>query len=107
MEFRTVASLDEIPVNKSKVVDFEGQALLVCNADGEIVVIRNQCPHQEQTLDRGRIRHGYIFCPVHGMRFKLSDGEAVGNLTRIPLTLYESRVEGDEVQVRALLARGG
>ena len=104
MEFRTIATLDEVPINKSKAVEIDGHLLLVCNTDGQIVVIRNQCPHQEQTLDRGRIRNGYIFCPVHGMRFKLDSGEAIGNLTRIPLTLFESRVVDEEIQVRPLLA---
>ena len=81
-------------------LQLEGLSLLVCQSDGEFVVVENRCSHQDQPLERGRIRNGYIFCPVHGMRYKLADGGAVGQLTRQPIKVFETRVVEGEVQVR-------
>jgi nitrite reductase/ring-hydroxylating ferredoxin subunit len=42
-----------------------------------------------------------VTCGCHGSVFDLETGEAVGPPADQPLTLYEVRVEGDEVQVAA------
>ena len=99
-DFQTIAHTGDIPLNKARAVGHLGLKLLVCNSGGEFVVVENRCSHQDQPLERGRIRNGYIICPVHGMRFRLASGEPVGQLTRIPLRLFESRVIDGEVQVR-------
>jgi 3-phenylpropionate/trans-cinnamate dioxygenase ferredoxin subunit len=99
-EFRTVALTADIPNNSSIALQLEGMDLLVCHSGGEFVVVENRCSHQDQPLEGGRIRNGYIFCPVHGMRYKLTDGGAVGQLTRKPINVFETRVLEGEVQVR-------
>ena len=99
-DFETIARTSDIPLNKSQAVEHEGLKLLVCNSSGDFVVVENRCSHQDEPLERGRIRNGYLFCPVHGMRFKLENGEAVGQLTRVPIRLFESRVQEGEIQVR-------
>ena len=100
-DFQTIANTADIPANKSLAVEHRGLKLLVCNSGGDYVVVENRCSHQDQPLERGRIRNGYIICPVHGMRFKLESGEPVGQLTRVPIRLFESRVVDGSVQVRA------
>lgn len=99
-DFETIANAAGIPANKSLAVEHRGLRLLVCHSDGNFVVVENRCSHQDQPLERGRIRNGYIICPVHGMRYKLQSGAPVGQLTRVPVRLFESRVVGGEVQVR-------
>ena len=99
-DFETIANTVDIPPNKSLAVEYNGQRLLVCNSGGEFVVVENRCSHQNQPLERGRIRNGYIICPVHGMRFKLESGAPVGQLTRVPIKLFESRVVDGAVQIR-------
>ena len=99
-EYRTIALVADVPTNASKLVVLDGRELLVCNSRDQIHVVENRCSHQDQRLDGGRVRNGYIFCPVHGMRFKLDNGEAIGQLTRVPLCVFDSRVVDGEVQVR-------
>ena len=99
-EFQTVAHIVDVPTNSSVALELDGVPLLVCNAGDEVVVVENRCSHQDQPLEGGRIRNGYIFCPIHGMRYKLSNGEAVGQLTRVPIKTFETRVVDGEVQVR-------
>jgi len=97
---QTIARVADIPMNGSKLVDVNGKEWLVCNSQGEIHVVENRCSHQNRPLAGGRVRNGCIFCPVHGMRFKLDTGEAIGQLTRIPLRVFASRIVDGEVQVR-------
>ncbi len=99
-DFQTVAAIVDVPVNGSVAVELDGVSLLVCNTGDDVVVVENRCSHQDQPLEGGRIRNGYIFCPIHGMRYKLADGEAVGQLTRVPINVFETRVENGDVQVR-------
>ena len=99
-EYRTIARVADVPTNGSMPVVVDGQELLVCNSRDEIHVVENRCSHQDQPLDGGRVRNGYILCPVHGMRFKLATGEAIGQLTRIPLCVFDSRIVDGEVQIR-------
>ena len=99
-EFQTVAHIVDVPANGSVALELDGLPLLVCNTGDDVVVVENRCSHQDQPLEGGRIRNGYIFCPIHGMRYKLSDGEAVGQLTRVPIKVFETRVVDGEVQVR-------
>ena len=99
-EFQAVAHVVDVPANGSIALELDGVSLLVCNTGDDVVVVENRCSHQDQPLEGGRIRNGYIFCPIHGMRYKLSDGEAVGQLTRVPIKVFETRVVDGEVQVR-------
>ncbi|MCY4342844.1 MAG: Rieske 2Fe-2S domain-containing protein [Gammaproteobacteria bacterium] len=99
-DYRTIAQVADVPTNGSKLVVLDGRELLVCNSRDAIHVVENRCSHQDQPLDGGRVRNGYILCPVHGMRFRLDSGEALGTLTRVPLCVFDSRVLDGEVQVR-------
>ncbi len=99
-DFQTVARADDVPPNSSIGVELGGWQLLVCNAGGEFYVVENRCSHQEKPLEGGRIRNGYIFCPVHGMRYKLDSGEGIGQLTRLPIKTFPTQVVDGEVQAK-------
>jgi len=105
-DFRTVATASDVPESTGLTVDLDGISLLICRSGNEIVIVENRCSHQNQPLSDGRIRNGYIFCPVHGMRFKLKTGEAIGQLTQVPIKVFETRVMGGDVQVRIAQPHG-
>ncbi|MBT5792046.1 MAG: Rieske 2Fe-2S domain-containing protein, partial [Gammaproteobacteria bacterium] len=46
---------------------------------------------QNSPLAGGRVRNGFISCPLHGVRFDLRTGEPRGALTRIPVETYAVR----------------
>ena len=98
-EFQRVAAADEIPENSAKTCVIDDKEVLVCNAAGEFHTLENRCSHQNQPLAGGRIRNVYILCPLHGMRVKLATGEAVGQLTRKPVKVFDTRLIDNEVQV--------
>ena len=84
--------------------EINGVSVLVCYTQGVFLAVENRCSHQNRLLADGRIRNGYIFCPLHGMRFRLSTGEAIGQLTDKPINVFETRVVDGIVQVRSAAA---
>ena len=99
-EFRIAAAFEDVPDNGSLAVELDGVDVLLCKAEGEIFAVQNRCSHQSQPLTHGRVRRGYVSCPLHGMRFRLTDGAPVGQMTNVPLAVYETRVEQGQIHVR-------
>ena len=92
----------EMPVlapEQREVVMVGGRCVLVCNVGGVHYAVENRCTHQETTLHEGRIRHGFIACPLHGVRFDLKTGEPKGDLTRIPLRTFSVTEEGGTLTI--------
>ncbi|MBT5209668.1 MAG: ferredoxin, partial [Halieaceae bacterium] len=54
-----------------------------------------------ESLAGGRIRRGHVSCPLHGVRFKLSTGEPVGQLTRVALKTFDVQIEAGMIGVKA------
>lgn len=98
-EFVRAASVSDIAENDSKAFAIAGKNILICNTKEGFFAVENQCTHQLQELEGGKIRGCFIFCPLHGQRFSLKDGTPIGQLTDKPLMTYPIRVEGDDILV--------
>ena len=100
-DFQPAFADAELSDNDSRAVTISGQKVLVCRAGGELYAVQNRCTHQEAELEGGRIRGCFISCPLHGVRFDLSDGTPMGQLTREALATYEVRVVDGMIEVAA------
>lgn len=99
--FVAVATLDEVPAGGRKVVEVNGIEIILCNSKDTVFAVRNLCSHAEEKLDCGRIRGGWIACPVHGARFDLETGQPLNPPATIAIDTYEVRIEGDSILVAA------
>lgn len=97
--FVAVAKVDEIPAGGKKVVDIDGTEVIVCNTKDQFFAVRNLCSHAHETLECGRVRNGWISCPVHGARFDLETGEPKNPPATLPIDTFELRVVGDSIEV--------
>jgi 3-phenylpropionate/trans-cinnamate dioxygenase ferredoxin subunit len=104
--YQRAAGVDEIALNQSKAFRFGDRDILLCNTKDGFFAVENQCSHQLQALEGGRIRGCYIFCPLHGQRFNLKDGAPIGQLTDKPIRTFETRIDGNAVFIRAPLDGG-
>ena len=95
----TTLEMPALATEQRKVVTVGGRCVLVCNVGGVHYAVENRCTHQETTLHEGRIRHGFIACPLHGVRFDLKTGEPKGDLTRIPLRTFSVTEEDDTLTI--------
>ena len=97
--FQPAFADSELPDNDSRAVTISGQKVLVCRAGGTLYAVENRCTHQEAELEGGRIRGCFISCPLHGVRFDLTDGKPMGQLTRQALPTYQVRVADGMIEV--------
>jgi len=98
-DFHPALADAELANNDSRAVTINGSKVLICRAAGELYAVENRCTHQEAELEGGRIRGCFISCPLHGVRFDLSDGTPMGQLTREALPTYEVRVVDGMIEV--------
>lgn len=97
--FVAAAMLDELPAGSKKLVQLNGVPVLLCNTADRIFAVRNVCSHAHEPLDCGRMRNGWIACPVHGARFDLETGEAMNPPAVLPIDTFEVRIVGDTIEV--------
>ena len=97
--FVAVASLADVPPGAKKLVEVGGIEVLLCNSLDRVFAIENRCSHAEEKLDCGRVRAGWIACPVHGARFDLASGEALNPPASQPIQTYPVRISGDVIEI--------
>lgn len=95
----TEHEFERLPDNSSRPIELEGANILLCNSGGKHYAIANRCTHQDTPLTDGRIRNGFISCPLHGVRFELATGEPRGELTRVALQTYQVSEKEDRIIV--------
>jgi 3-phenylpropionate/trans-cinnamate dioxygenase ferredoxin subunit len=97
--YTAVATLAEVPAGTKKVFEVGGVPVLLCHTADRVFAVRNECSHAHETLDCGRMRGGWISCPVHGARFDLETGEPLNPPATQPIETFEVRVVGETIEV--------
>jgi 3-phenylpropionate/trans-cinnamate dioxygenase ferredoxin subunit len=92
MPFVRLAEASQIAPEKSLAVEVEGKKLLIAHSKGAFHVVINKCSHAEEALTCGRIRGGWVACPIHGARFSLATGEALNPPAKEPIQTFPARV---------------
>jgi len=97
--FVAVAKVAELGAGEKKVVEANGIGVILVNTRDRIFALRNLCSHAYETLECGRVRAGWISCPVHGARFDLETGVPLNPPATMPIETYEVRVEGEDILI--------
>lgn len=97
--FVAAASVADVPAGTKKLVQLGDVPVLLCHTRDRIFAVRNVCSHAHEPLDCGRMKAGWIACPVHGARFDLETGEAMNPPATQPIDTFEVRVTGDTIEV--------
>lgn len=101
-EFIKVATVDEIPVNGSKLVEVDYVRVALFNLNGELYAIEDVCTHDGGPLVEGEIINGCeVMCPRHGARFDIRTGAALCMPAFEPTETYAVKVEGDDVYIES------
>ncbi len=99
-EFRTVARATEIPSGEMKLVDLDGEKVVVANVDGTFLAFGNTCTHVGGPLEEGDLDGETVVCPWHSSVFDIRSGEPLGGPAEESIPIYEVQVAGDEIRVR-------
>lgn len=98
-EFTTVARVGDIAEGQGQAFAVSGRMIAVFNEGGKYWAIDDFCPHMGASLAGGYMADGIVTCPWHAWRFCIHNGQWCDN-PRIKIDSFETRVEGDEIQVR-------
>ena len=98
MEVKLFDSLEEanhlLAENKPTLVRANGKNICIVNRGKELLAFDNECPHQGESLHKGRINYlGEIVCPLHSYRFSLMNGETSSpckSLRFIPIIIRDA-----------------
>ena len=100
-EFRTVANSTDLAHGDLKLVDLDGEEIVIANIKGEHFAFSNICPHAGGPLAEGELEGDIVICPWHFTPFNVRTGEAQeGGETDDPVATYEVRLEGRDIQIR-------
>lgn len=100
-DFSIVLKVSDVPVGAMKLIKDKDAEIVVANVDGEFCAFGNICPHEGGPLAEGELEGNVITCPWHFTRFDVRTGEAIEGVTDEPIPVYEVRVVGDDIQIKA------
>lgn len=99
--FVRVASLRELPDGGLLGVTLpDGEPVCLIHDGSSVRAVGDECPHQGFALSSGELLpNGTIECVWHGARFDCRSGAVVRGPAEEALTIFETRVVGDDVFV--------
>lgn len=99
--FARVAKLGELPENGLLGVTLpDGERVCLIRDQGAVRAVGDECPHQGFALSSGELLgNGTIECVWHGARFDCRSGAVLRGPAEESLTLFETRIVGDDVFV--------
>ena len=93
------AKVSEIPEFGKKLVQVEGQDILLVKTKGVVYACETECPHQGAPMQGAFLKEaGRISCPRHGYRFDLATG-ACQDHSEFTLRVYPVEVRSEDVYV--------
>ncbi len=71
-----VCPVSELGFGERKIVEFDGDPIVVFNCEGEFFAIEDRCSHDDGPLGEGELdcAAGTVECPRHGSLFDLRTG---------------------------------
>ena len=98
-EYKRVAAVSDIPPGTMKAFELLHTRVLVCNVDGNIYAIADECTHDSAPISTGHLDGEQVVCPRHGARFDVRDGAAKAPPAVAPVDTYEVKIENDDIFV--------
>ena len=98
-DFVKVANASEIPPGEMKIVEMDGQDVVVANVNGQFFAFANDCTHRGGPLGEGILMDEVVECPFHGGQFNVRTGEVVAAPPTEAVPTFPVRVEGDDISV--------
>jgi nitrite reductase/ring-hydroxylating ferredoxin subunit len=79
MEWKEVATKEEVPEGTIKTVEVKGEKIAIANVDGEFYAFKDRCGHMNAPLHRGTLKKNLLICPLHYATFDVTTGKKLGD----------------------------
>ena len=101
-ELIKIATLDEVPVNGSKLIEVDDIRIALFNLNGAFYAIEDVCTHDGGPLVEGEIVNEHeVKCPRHGARFDIRTGAALCFPAFEPTAAYDVYIEGNDLFIES------
>jgi nitrite reductase/ring-hydroxylating ferredoxin subunit len=93
-----VATVEDIPPGRARVVEAGGRTLAIFNVDGRFYALDNACAHRGGPLGEGELEGAVVTCPWHAWRWDVTTGANTNN-PRLKVACVAVTVENGDVLV--------
>ena len=101
-EYVKIATVDEVPINGSTLVEVDGIRIALFNLNGAYYAIEDVCTHDGGPLVEGEIvNENQVQCPRHGARFDIRTGAALSLPAFEPTTVHDVYIQGEDLLIES------
>jgi len=98
--FVRLCSVEDVPKGTAiRAVSDDLELAIVHGQDDNFYAVYDECSHAAVPLSEGDVGDCEIECYLHGSRFDLRTGEALGLPATEPVAVYPVRIDGDDLFV--------
>jgi nitrite reductase/ring-hydroxylating ferredoxin subunit len=97
-----VAATGDVAEGQCLGVRVDGKEIAIFHMPGgDFCATENVCTHEYALLTEGWMENGCIECPLHAAQFDIRTGKALSAPADEDLKVYEIKIDGDDVLVKA------
>ena len=82
-----------------RALECAGRPIVLCNAEGQLYAVDDDCPHAGAPLSEGRLRGCILECPLHGGKIDVRDGSPAALPIRTPARSYAVRAGASGIEI--------
>lgn len=97
--FKKLAKLNDIEDGLIKVIQTRYVRIAITKISDQIIAFEDICTHDGEAISSGKMESGCIICPRHFAKFDLQTGKAMCMPATENLTLFKTRISGDDLEV--------
>ena len=99
-EFVAVGRADDLREGDMRALDDQDTKIAVANVGGTFYAFDDTCTHMECSLAQGDLEETTVICSCHGSEFDVTSGEVLAPPAREPVASYETRVVGENLEIK-------
>jgi 3-phenylpropionate/trans-cinnamate dioxygenase ferredoxin subunit len=99
-EFVAVGRADDLREGDMWAFDVQDTKIAVANVGGTFYAFDDTCTHMECSLAQGDLEETTVICLCHGSEFDVTSGEVLAPPAREPVASYETRVVGENLEIK-------
>jgi nitrite reductase/ring-hydroxylating ferredoxin subunit len=96
---RRVASLDEVPAGRPKLVELEGTRIVLARVGDAVYACGDVCSHRGGPLSEGKLSGNRLACPWHGWMYDVRTGQCLFPGRGAGVAVYPVTMDADQVYV--------
>ena len=97
MAWTKITKTSDIPNNKGKEVNVNGNRVAIFHANGKYYALEALCRHQDGSLAPGKIDGEVVECPLHFWHYNMRTGELLDYLKDVKLETYNLDIRGNDI----------